>query len=363
MFLALRPGLELSVCFTERVHHIGVLTGLGIDGQVAEFSLDGLQTVLGRSSRISIIHAVAQIPLDIVHVMTDGRALHRVPVLDLDRIFFRNDLPVRPLQLQRRRIVHPVNGDGDATCDALSAGISHDRKVLLHGRMGAVLVQRLQLVTAFFGQLIGVGQAAVFIACDGQGPVPTLDLPRTVACCQVNRLPARGNDARDMLFLPGIRVRDRDRLDVDGDSGILRDGRCAAGDTGNIILPRDLEGQFLFFRDGIVFIKHHHGERGFTDIARPQMLRGLVVEDKGVFTGLLVQLQIAVFAAIRGFGGLRAHVAHGAIFTRDLDQVLEDASLVCRTAVRAVHVRSAYLARDGLDATVLHDACDCETVI
>ena len=160
-----------------------------------------------------------------------------------------------------------------------------------------------------------------------------------------------------MLFLPGIRVRDRDRLDVDGDSGILRDGRCAAGDTGSIILPRDLEGQFLFFRDGIVFIKHHHGERGFTDVARPQMLRGLVVEDKGVFTGLLVQLQIAVFA------GLRAHVAHGAIFTRDLDQVLEDASLVCRTAVRAVHVRSAYLARDGLDAAVLHDACDCETVI
>ena len=288
--------------------------------------------------------------------MTDGRALHRVPVLDLDRMFCRNGLPVRSPELQGRSIVHPVDGDGDATCDALSAGISHDRKVLLHGRMGAVLVQRLQLVTAFFGQLIGVGQAAVFIACDGQGPVLTLDLPRIIAC-QVNRLPAQGNDARDLLFIPGIRIRDLDRRDVDGVCGILRDGHRTAGDTGNIILPRDLEGQFLFFRDGIVFINHHHGERGFTDVARPQMLRGLVVEDKGVFTGLLVQLQIAVFA------GLRAHVAHGAIFTRDLDQVLEDASLVCRTAVRAVHVRSAYLARDGLDAAVLHDACDCETVI
>ena len=355
VFLALRPGLELSVCFTERVHHIGVLTGLGIDGQVAEFSLDGLQTVLGRI-RISIIHAVAQIPLDIVHIMTDGRALHRGPVLDLDRIFFRNALPVRPLQLQRRRIVHPVNGDGDVTCDALSAGTSHDHKVLLHGRMGAILVQILQLVTAVFSQLIGVGQAAVSIACDGQGPVLTLGLPGTVACCQINRLPARGSDARDMLFIPGIRIRDLDRLDVDGVCGILRDGHRTAGDTGNIILPRDLEGQFLFFRDGIVFIKHHHGERGFTDVARPQMLRGLVVEDKGVFTGLLIQLQIAVFA------GLRAHIAH-AIFPRDLDQVLEDASLVCRTAVRAVHVRSAYLARDGLDATVLHDACDRKAVI
>ena len=355
-FVALLPDRKLFVFLTERVHHIGVLAGLGIDGQVAEFSLDGLQTVLGRSSRISIIHAVAQIPLDIVHIMTDGRALHRGPVLDLDRIFFRNALPVRPLQLQRRRIVHPVNGDGDVTCDALSAGTSHDRKVLLHGRMGAILVQILQLVTAVFSQLIGVGQAAVSIACDGQGPVLTLGLPGTVACCQINRLPARGSDARDMLFIPGIRIRDLDRLDVDGVCGILRDGHRTAGDTGNIILPRDLEGQFLFFRDGIVFIKHHHGERGFTDIALPQMLRGLVVEDKGVFTGLLVQLQIAVFA------GLRAHIAH-AIFPRDLDQVLEDASLVCRTAVRAVHVRSAYLARDGLDAAVLHDACDCEAVI
>ena len=357
VFLALRPGLELLVFFTERVHHIGVLTGLGIDGQVAEFSLDGLQTVLGRSSRISIIHAVAQIPLGIVHVITDGRALHRVPVLDLDRMFCRNGLPVRGPELQGRSIVHPVDGDGDAACDALSAGIARDRKVFLHGRMGAILVQILQLVTAFFSQLIGVGQAAVFIACDGQGPVLTLGLPGTVACCQINRLPAPGSDARDMLFIPGIRVRDRDRLDVDGVSGILRDGRRAAGDTGSIILPRDLEGQFLFFRDGIVFIKHHHGERGFTDIALPQMLRGLVVEDKGVFTGLLVQLQIAVFA------GLRAHVAHGAIFTRDLDQVLEDAPLACRTAVRAVHVRSAYLARDGLGATVLHDACDRKAVI
>ena len=357
VFLALRPGLELLVFFTERVHHIGVLTGLGIDGQVAEFSLDGLQTVLGRSSRISIIHAVAQIPLGIVHVITGGRALHRVPVLDLDRIFFRNDLPVRPRQLQRRRIVVAIDGDGDAACDALSAGCARDRKVFLHGRMGAILVQILQLVTAFFSQLIGVGQAAVFIACDGQGPVLTLGLPGTVACCQINRHPVRGNDARDMLFLPGIRVRDRDRPDVDGDSGILRDGRCAAGDTGSIILPRDLEGQFLFFRDGIVFIKHHHGERGFTDVARPQMLRGLVVEDKGVFTGLLVQPQIAVFA------GLRTHVAHGAIFTRDLDQVLEDAPLVCRTAVRAVHVRSAYPARDGLGATVLLDACDRKAVL
>ena len=356
VFLVLRPGLELSVCFTERVHHIGVLAGHGIDGQVAEISLDGLQTVLGRSSRIRIVHAVAQIPLLIVHVITGGHALHRVPVLDLDRMFCRNGLPVRSPELQGRRIVHPVNGDGNATCDALSAGISHDRKVLLHGRMGAVLVQRLQLVTAFFGQLIGVGQAAVFIACDGQGPVPTLDLPRIIAC-QVNRLPARGSDARDMLFIPGIRIRDLDRLDVDGVCVILRDGHRTAGDTGNIILPRDLEGQFLFFRDGIVFIKHHHGERGFTDVARPQMLRGLVVEDKGVFTGLLIQLQIAVFA------GLRAHIAHGAIFPRDLDQVLEDASLVCRTAVRAVHVRSAYLARDGLDATVLHDACDRKAVI
>ena len=356
VFLALRPGLELLVFFTERVHHIGVLTGLGIDGQVAEFSLDGLQTVLGRSSRISIIHAVAQIPLGIVHVITDGRALHRVPVLDLDRMFCRNGLPVRSPELQGRSIVHPVDGDGDAACDALSAGIARDRKVFLHGRMGAILVQILQLVTAFFSQLIGVGQAAVFIACDGQGPVLTLGLPGTVAC-QINRLPALGSDARDMLFIPGIRVRDRDRLDVDGVSGILRDGRRAAGDMGSIILPRDLEGQFLFFRDGIVFIKHHHGERGFTDVARPQMLRGLVVEDKGVFTGLLVQLQIAVFA------GLRAHVAHGAIFTRDLDQVLEDAPLACRTAVRAVHVRSAYLARDGLGATVLHDACDRKAVI
>ena len=356
VFLALLPGLELLVFFTERVHHIGVLTGLGIDGQVAEFSLDGLQTVLGRSSRISIIHAVAQIPLGIVHVITDGRALHRVPVLDLDRMFCRNGLPVRSPELQGRSIVHPVDGDGDAACDALSAGIARDRKVFLHGRMGAILVQILQLVTAFFSQLIGVGQAAVFIACDGQGPVLTLGLPGTVAC-QINRLPALGSDARDMLFIPGIRVRDRDRLDVDGVSGILRDGRRTAGDTGSIILPRDLEGQFLFFRDGIVFIKHHHGERGFTDIARPQMLRGLVVEDKGVFTGLLVQLQIAVFA------GLRAHVAHGAIFTRDLDQVLEDAPLACRTAVRAVHVRSAYLARDGLGATVLHDACDRKAVI
>ena len=356
VFLALRPGLELSVCFTERVHHIGVLTGLGIDGQVAEFSLDGLQTVLGRSSRISIIHAVAQIPLGIVHIMTGGRALHRVPVLDLDRMFCRNGLPVRSPELQGRSIVHPVDGDGDAACDALSAGIARDRKVFLHGRMGAILVQILQLVTAFFSQLIGVGQAAVFIACDGQGPVLTLGLPGTVACCQINRLPALGSDARDMLFIPGIRVRDRDRLDVDGDSGILRDGRRAAGDTGSIILPRDLEGQFLFFRDGIVFIKHHHGERGFTDAARPQMLRGLVVEDKGVFTGLLVQLQIAVFA------GLRAHVAHGAIF-RDLDQVLEDAPLACRTAVRAVHVRSLYPARDGLGATVLLDACDRKAVL
>ena len=356
-FLALLPGLELFVFLTERVHHIGVLAGLGIDGQVAEFSLDGLQTVLGRSSRISIIHAVAQIPLDIVHIMTDGRALHRVPVLDLDRMFCRNGLPVRSPELQGRSIVHPVDGDGDAACDALSAGCARDRKVFLHGRMGAILVQILQLVTAFFSQLIGVGQAAVFIACDGQGPVLTLGLPGTVACCQINRHPVRGNDARDMLFIPGIRVRDRDRLDVDGVSGILRDGRRAAGDTGSIILPRDLEGQFLFFRDGIVFIKHHHGERGFTDVARPQMLRGLVVEDKGVFTGLLVQLQIAVFA------GLRAHVAHGAIFTRDLDQVLEDAPLACRTAVRAVHVRSAYLARDGLGATVLHDACDRKAVI
>ena len=356
VFLALRPGLELFVFLTERVHHIGVLAGLGIDGQVAEFSLDGLQTVLGRSSRISIIHAVAQIPLGIVHVITGGRALHRVPVLDLDRIFFRNDLPVRPRQLQRRRIVVAIDGDGDAACDALSAGCARDRKVFLHGRMGAILVQILQPVTAFFSQLIGVGQAAVFIACDGQGPVLTLGLPGTVAC-QINRLPTLGSDARDMLFIPGIRVRDRDRPDVDGDFGILRDGRRAAGDTGSIILPRDLEGQFLFFRDGIVFIKHHHGERGFTDVARPQMLRGLVVEDKGVFTGLLVQLQIAVFA------GLRAHVAHGAIFTRDLDQVLEDAPLVCRTAVRAVHVRSAYLARDGLGATVLHDACDRKAVI
>ena len=355
-FLALLPGLELSVCFTERVHHIGVLTGLGIDGQVAEFSLDGLQTVLGRSSRISIIHAVAQIPLGIVHIMTGGRALHRVPVLDLDRMFCRNGLPVRSPELQGRSIVHPVDGDGDAACDALSAGIARDRKVFLHGRMGAILVQILQLVTAFFSQLIGVGQAAVFIACDGQGPVLTLGLPGTVACCQINRLPALGSDARDMLFIPGIRVRDRDRLDVDGDSGILRDGRRAAGDTGSIILPRDLEGQFLFFRDGIVFIKHHHGERGFTDAARPQMLRGLVVEDKGVFTGLLVQLQIAVFA------GLRAHVAHGAIF-RDLDQVLEDAPLACRTAVRAVHVRSLYPARDGLGATVLLDACDRKAVL
>ena len=358
VFLALRPGLELLVFFTERVHHIGVLTGLGIDGQVAEFSLDGLQTVLGRSSRISIIHAVAQIPLGIVHIMTGGRALHRVPVLDLDRMFCRNGLPVRSPELQGRSIVHPVDGDGDAACDALSAGIARDRKVFLHGRMGAILVQILQLVTAFFSQLIGVGQAAVSIACDGQGPVLTLGLPGTVACCQINRLPAPGSDARDMLFIPGIRVRDRDRLDVDGVSGILRDGHRAAGDTGSIILPRDLEGQFLFFRDGIVFIKHHHGERGFTDIALPQMLRGLVVEDKGVFTGLLVQLQIAVFA------GLRAHVAHGAIFTRDLDQVLEDAPLLaCRTAVRAVHVRSAYLARDGLGATVLHDACDRKAVI
>ena len=357
VFLALRPGLELLVFFTERVHHIGVLTGLGIDGQVAEFSLDGLQTVLGRSSRISIIHAVAQIPLGIVHVITGGRALHRVPVLDLDRIFFRNDLPVRPRQLQRRRIVVAIDGDGDAACDALSAGCARDRKVFLHGRMGAILVQILQPVTAFFSQLIGVGQAAVFIACDGQGPVLTLGLPGTVACCQINRLPALGSDARDMLFIPGIRVRDRDRLDVDGDSGILRDGRRAAGDTGSIILPRDLEGQFLFFRDGIVFIKHHHGERGFTDAARPQMLRGLVVEDKGVFTGLLVQLQIAVFA------GLRTHVAHGAIFTRDLDQVLEDAPLACRTAVRAVHVRSLYPARDGLGATVLLDACDRKAVL
>ena len=289
--------------------------------------------------------------------MTDGRALHRVPVLDLDRMFCRNGLPVRSPELQGRSIVHPVDGDGDAACDALSAGCARDRKVFLHGRMGAILVQILQLVTAFFSQLIGVGQAAVFIACDGQGPVLTLGLPGTVACCQINRHPVRGNDARDMLFIPGIRVRDRDRLDVDGVSGILRDGRRAAGDTGSIILPRDLEGQFLFFRDGIVFIKHHHGERGFTDVARPQMLRGLVVEDKGVFTGLLVQLQIAVFA------GLRAHVAHGAIFTRDLDQVLEDAPLACRTAVRAVHVRSAYLARDGLGATVLHDACDRKAVI
>ena len=360
VFLALRPGLELLVFFTERVHHIGVLTGLGIDGQVAEFSLDGLQTVLGRSSRISIIHAVAQfgvIPLPyIIHVLAVGRALHRVPVLDLDRMFCRNGLPVRSPELQGRSIVHPVDGDGDAACDALSAGIARDRKVFLHGRMGAILVQILQLVTAFFSQLIGVGQAAVFIACDGQGPVLALGLPGTVAC-QINRLPALGSDARDMLFIPGIRVRDRDRLDVDGVSGILRDGRRTAGDTGSIILPRDLEGQFLFFRDGIVFIKHHHGERGFTDIARPQMLRGLVVEDKGVFTGLLVQLQIAVFA------GLRAHVAHGAIFTRDLDQVLEDAPLACRTAVRAVHVRSAYLARDGLGATVLHDACDRKAVI
>ena len=358
VFLALRPGLELLVFFTERVHHIGVLTGLGIDGQVAEFSLDGLQTVLGRSSRISIIHAVAQIPLGIVHVITGGRALHRVPVLDLDRMFCRNGLPVRSPELQGRSIVHPVDGDGDAACDALSAGIARDRKVFLHGRMGAILVQILQLVTAFFSQLIGVGQAAVSIACDGQGPVLTLGLPGTVACCQINRLPAPGSDARDMLFIPGIRVRDRDRLDVDGVSGILRDGHRAAGDTGSIILPRDLEGQFLFFRDGIVFIKHHHGERGFTDIALPQMLRGLVVEDKGVFTGLLVQLQIAVFA------GLRAHVAHGAIFTRDLDQVLEDAPLLaCRTAVRAVHVRSLYPARDGLGATVLHDACDRKAVI
>ena len=356
VFLALRPGLELLVFFTERVHHIGVLAGLGIDGQVAEFSLDGLQTVLGRSSRISIIHAVAQIPLDIVHIMTDGRALHRVPVLDLDRMFCRNGLPVRSPELQGRSIVHPVDGDGDAACDALSAGCARDRKVFLHGRMGAILVQILQPVTAFFSQLIGVGQAAVFIACDGQGPVLTLGLPGTVACCQINRLPALGSDARDMLFIPGIRVRDRDRLDVDGVSGILRDGRHAAGDTGSIILPRDLEGQFLFFRDGIVFIKHHHGERGFTDAARPQMLRGLVVEDKGVFTGLLVQLQIAVFA------GLRAHIAHGAIF-RDLDQVLEDAPLACRTAVRAVHVRSAYPARDGLGATVLHDACDRKAVL
>ena len=361
MFLALRPGLELLVFFTERVHHIGVLTGLGIDGQVAEFSLDGLQTVLGRSSRISIFHAVAQfgvIPLPyIIHVLAVGRALHRVPVLDLDRMFCRNGLPVRSPELQGRSIVHPVDGDGDAACDALSAGCARDPKVFLHGRMGAILVQILQPVTAFFSQLIGVGQAAVFIACDGQGPVLTLGLPGTVACCQINRHPVRGNDARDMLFLPGIRVRDRDRPDVDGDSGILRDGRCAAGDTGSIILPRDLEGQFLFFRDGIVFIKHHHGERGFTDVARPQMLRGLVVEDKGVFTGLLVQLQIAVFA------GLRTHVAHGAIFTRDLDQVLEDAPLVCRTAVRAVHVRSAYPARDGLGATVLLDACDRKAVL
>ena len=356
-FLALLPDRKLLVFLTERVHHIGVLAGLGIDGQVAEFSLDGLQTVLGRSSRISIIHAVAQIPLDIVHVITDGRALHRVPVLDLDRMFCRNGLPVRSPELQGRSIVHPVDGDGDAACDALSAGCARDRKVFLHGRMGAILVQILQLVTAFFSQLIGVGQAAVFIACDGQGPVLTLGLPGTVACCQINRLPAQGNDARDMLFLPGIRVRDRDRLDVDGDSGILRDGRRTAGDTGSIILPRDLEGQFLFFRDGIVFIKHHHGERGFTDVARPQMLRGLVVEDKGVFTGLLVQLQIAVFA------GLRTHVAHGAIFTRDLDQVLEDAPLACRTAVRAVHVRSLYPARDGLGATVLHDACDRKAVL
>ena len=356
-FLALLPDRKLLVFLTERVHHIGVLAGLGIDGQVAEFSLDGLQTVLGRSSRISIIHAVAQIPLDIVHVITDGRALHRVPVLDLDRMFCRNGLPVRSPELQGRSIVHPVDGDGDAACDALSAGCARDRKVFLHGRMGAILVQILQLVTAFFSQLIGVGQAAVFIACDGQGPVLTLGLPGSVACCQINRLPAQGNDARDMLFLPGIRVRDRDRLDVDGDSGILRDGRRTAGDTGSIILPRDLEGQFLFFRDGIVFIKHHHGERGFTDVARPQMLRGLVVEDKGVFTGLLVQLQIAVFA------GLRTHVAHGAIFTRDLDQVLEDAPLACRTAVRAVHVRSLYPARDGLGATVLHDACDRKAVL
>ena len=356
VFLAPRPGLELSVCFTERVHHIGVLTGLGINGQVTEFSLDGLQTVLGRSIRIRIIHAVAQIVSGIVHVITGGLARYRIPSCDCDRMFFRNSLPVRPRELQRRRIVFAIDGDGDAACDGLSAGIARDRKVFLHGRMGAILVQILQLVTAFFSQLIGVGQAAVSIACDGQGPVLTLGLPGTVACCQINRLPAPGSDARDMLFIPGIRVRDRDRLDVDGVSGILRDGHRAAGDTGSIILPRDLEGQFLFFRDGIVFVEHHHCERDFTGLAGSQMLRGLVVEDKGVFTGLFVQLQIAVFA------GLRAHIAH-AIFPRDLDQVLEDAPLVCLTAVRAVHVRSLYPARDGLGATVLHDACDRKAVI
>ena len=353
VFLAPRPGLELSVCFTERVHHIGVLTGLGINGQVTEFSLDGLQTVLGRSIRIRIIHAVAQIVSGIVHVITGGLARYRIPSCDCDRMFFRNSLPVRPRELQRRRIVFAIDGDGDAACDGLSAGIARDREVFLYGRMFAVLVQILQVLT--FRQLIGVGQAAVLIACDGQDAVLAVDGPGAVAC-QANSIPVLGSDARDLLFIPGIRVRNRDRLDVDGGVIILRDGRAAVGNDRRIILARDGEGQVLFFRDGIVFVEHHHCERDFTGLAGSQMLRGLVVEDKGVFTGLFVQLQIAVFA------GLRAHIAH-AIFPRDLDQVLEDAPLVCLTAVRAVHVRSLYPARDGPGTAVLHDACDREAVI
>ena len=147
-FLAWSILLKALIVLADRIHHIGVFSGHGIDSQVAVCPLDGLQdaglllagltTIPGLTTEVlAVAHAVAQLGLHIrfpyiIYVLTVGLAFDRIPVLDLDRSRLKR-ITIGILQLQRRLVVFARDGDGDGALRGCAIGLPVDEELFLQG--------------------------------------------------------------------------------------------------------------------------------------------------------------------------------------------------------------------------------------
>ena len=371
-FLAGSALLKPLIRFAERIHHIGVLAGHGIDGQVAVCALDGLQgtgllhTALPglTTGVLAVAHAVAQLGLlirfpYIINVLTVGLAFDRIPAIDPDRSIHRHLCPSVVLQLQRRGVVLARDGDGDGALCGHAVGGSADSEVFRQG------VAHVQLLTLHVGglmpfrgiQLVGILQLTPLTG-DGQDAVLAADGPSPIRRTpQVSETSFRsiGGNLRDFRSIIAIKIKYLDGLLIRRCLTIFRNDHAAVFDDRLIIRARDGEGQVFFFRDGIVLVNSDHREGHFEVLAIFQVLDLVVVEDKGI-AAVFLQRQITVLAI------QRAQIGYLAALSFDLDEVLENVTFSLITSVRAVHVRRGDRTFDFRHPAVFFKAFDRKSV-